>query len=61
MSNNDNNDYRIIKLPKDLADLVDEMLGKMGYKTRTEFVKDAVRRLLSAYGIQQPLENTQSI
>ena len=57
----DENDYRIIKLPKDLADLVDEMLGKMGYKTRTEFVKDAVRRLLAAYGIPQAAENTQRI
>ena len=57
----DENDYRIIKLPKDLADLVDEMLGKMGYKTRTEFVKDAVRRLLAAYGIPQPAESTQHI
>jgi len=43
--------YRIIKLPKELAELIDEMIGKLGYKSRTEFVKDAVRRLLEAYGV----------
>ena len=55
----ESNEYRIIKLPKDLADLVDEMIGSMGYRNRTEFVKDAVRRLLSAYGIGQAAANTQ--
>lgn len=54
-------EYRIIKLPKDLADIIDEMIGRMGYKTRTEFVKDAVRRLLSAYGIPQRVENKPTI
>jgi len=43
--------------PKDLTDLIDQMMGKMGYKTRTEFVKDAVRRLLSAYGIPQRMQH----
>jgi len=55
------NEYRIIKLPKDLTDLIDQMMGKMGYKTRTEFVKDAVRRLLETYGIPQRVENKQAI
>ena len=44
-------DYRIIKLPIELAELIDDVLGKMGYKSRTEFVKDAVRHLLQAYGV----------
>ncbi len=45
--------YKVIKLPEDLANLVDMLIdeGKMGYKTRTEFVKDATRRLLRRYGI----------
>ena len=52
-------EYAVIKLPKDLADMIDLMIGRMGYKTRTEFVKDAVRRLLREYGIQEETSNTQ--
>ncbi len=44
-------DYRIIKLPRDLAELIDGLIGRWGYTTRTEFVKDACRKLLREYGI----------
>ena len=56
-------DYAIIKLPRDLADMIDKMMGRMGYRTRTEFVKDAIRNLLQQYGISEeraePLLTTQ--
>lgn len=41
--------YTIIKLPMDLADEIDRLMYKFGYRTRSEFVKDAVRRLLRVY------------
>ncbi len=42
--------YTNISLPKDLAEKIDKIIqkSKKGYKTRSEFVKDAVRRLLDA-------------
>ncbi|GEM_PF-1085890 len=43
-------DYVIIKIPKALADEIDAFLGKHGYKSRAELVKDAIRSLLREYG-----------
>ena len=51
--------YAVIKLPEDLVNMIDLMIGRMGYRTRTEFVKDAVRRLLHEYGVQEETSNTQ--
>ena len=42
-------EYRLLKIPKDLAEEVDKVLGTYGYRSRTEFVKDAIRRLLKEY------------
>ena len=41
--------YVIIKIPVELVDEIDKMMGKFGYRSRAEFVKDAVRRLLRIY------------
>lgn len=41
--------YTLLKLPKDLVDEVDKIVGKHGYRSRTEFVKDAIRSLLREY------------
>ncbi len=40
--------YRNIALPEDLIERIDGVIkkSKMGYKTRGEFVKEAVRTLL---------------
>ena len=45
-------DYVTVKLPKGLADLIDEVIesGRFGYRTRGEFVSEAVRRLLKELG-----------
>jgi len=39
------NDYVTVKIPTELANEIDNILdtGKRGYKTRAEFVKEAVR------------------
>jgi len=45
-------EYMHIKIPEELVVEVDNFIadGQFGYRSRTEFVKDAVRRLLSEYG-----------
>jgi hypothetical protein len=46
-------DYDFIKIPEDLSAEIDRIVGTHGYRSRSEVVKDAVRRLLSDYGIPQ--------
>jgi len=43
-----NEDYATVKLPKELADEIDELIEKKhsGYLSRMEFTRDAVRRRL---------------
>ena len=40
-----------IKITKELADLIDQLIreGKMGYRSRQEFCNDAIRRLVDHY------------
>ena len=40
--------YRHISLPRELVDRIEKLVkeGRYGYRTVTEFVKDAVRRRL---------------
>ena len=44
-------EYVFVKIPKSLLDEVDKAVGKHGYRSRTEFVKDAIRSLLREYGM----------
>lgn len=41
--------YKIIKLPIELAEEIDLIRERHGYRSRAEFVKEAVRRLLNEY------------
>lgn len=43
-----NNNYKNIALPDDLVEKIDKIIKKqgLGYKSRGEFVKEAVRNLL---------------
>jgi Arc/MetJ-type ribon-helix-helix transcriptional regulator len=41
--------YTTIKLPNDIVIDMDKLVGKHGYKSRTEVVKDALRDLLNHY------------
>ena len=43
-------EYIFVKIPKSLVDEVDGTLGKYSYRSRSEFLKDAVRTLLHQYG-----------
>ena len=39
----------IVKLPKELIEEVDKIVGSHGYRTRPEVIKDAVRAMLREY------------
>jgi len=43
------NKYVTIKLPRNLVDEIDEFVGKYGFVSRTEVVKEALRRLFQQY------------
>jgi metal-responsive CopG/Arc/MetJ family transcriptional regulator len=51
--------YSIIKIPDELAEEVDKIVGKHGYRSRTEFVKDATRALLREYARGATAESKQ--
>lgn len=44
--------YTTVHIPTDLAELIDSMVenGRFAYASRSEFVKDAVRRFLEYHG-----------
>ncbi len=46
-------DYITVSLPKTFIKKIDEVIEneELGYKSRPEFIKDAVRRHLELYGI----------
>jgi len=39
-------EYVIVKLPRELIKEIDLLVGKYGYRSRAEVVKEAVRRFL---------------
>jgi len=41
--------YKIVKLPVELIEEIDLIRESFGYRSRAEFVKEAVRRLLNEY------------
>ena len=43
--------YITIKLPKNLVDEIDTFVGKYGFVSRTEVVKEALRRLFQQYNM----------
>ena len=43
--------YDSVKIPGDFAEEVDMLLGKHGFISRAEIVKEALRDLLLKYGV----------
>lgn len=43
--------YVTIKLPKNIVDEIDAFVGKYGFVSRTEVVKEALRRLFQQYNL----------
>jgi Arc/MetJ-type ribon-helix-helix transcriptional regulator len=54
-------EYTTIHIPKVLAELIDKLIehGEFAYSSRSEFVKDAIRRVLEQYGFYPP--NSQKL
>lgn len=48
----DETKYSSVKVPNSLLTQADTLIGKYGYKSRTEIVKEAVRDLLAKYHIE---------
>ncbi len=46
--------YTTIKLPNDIVIEMDKLIGKHGFKSRAEIVKEALRELLSRYKPPEP-------
>ena len=44
-------EYSTVKVPKGLIEEIDKMMDRYGFRSRSEFVKDAVRNLLRQYNI----------
>lgn len=45
-----------IKLPKELVEEMDKLIGTHGFRSRGEIAKEAIRSFLPKYGIQIPEE-----
>lgn len=43
------NEYATVRIPKNLTDEVDTLVGSFGFTSRAEIVKEAIRRLLQEY------------
>ena len=43
------NEYVTIRIPKNLAKEIDSLIGKFGFTSRAEVVKQAVRNFLEKY------------
>jgi len=51
--------YSVVKIPDELAEEIDKVVGKHGYRSRTEFVKDAIRALLREYAREAASKSKQ--
>ncbi len=43
--------YVYVAIPKKLADIIDKAIERLGYRSRNEFVIDAVRKRLEELGL----------
>jgi Arc/MetJ-type ribon-helix-helix transcriptional regulator len=58
---NNSGKYTTVHIPSALADLIDEILeeGEFAYASRSEYIKDAVRRHLEYHGYYPKKKNTE--
>ena len=53
------NKYVTIKLPRNLVDEIDKFVGKYGFVSRPEVVKEALRRLCQQYQVVKEAERSE--
>lgn len=56
-SDMDAKDYVTLKIPKELADEIDSLIGKKGFRSRAEVTKEALRHFLLDYPRHPTLEH----
>jgi Arc/MetJ-type ribon-helix-helix transcriptional regulator len=49
MSAENEDEYTTIRIPKELASELDSLIGKKGFRTKAEIVKQAIRDLINYY------------
>jgi Arc/MetJ-type ribon-helix-helix transcriptional regulator len=42
-------DYATVRIPRELAEEIESLIGKRGFRTKAEVVKEAIRNLLNHY------------
>jgi len=54
-------DYVTVRIPKQLADEMDEIIryGTLGYKTRAEMVKEAIRLRIESIHLNNPTRSNR--
>jgi len=55
-------DYVTVRIPRQLADEIDEIIrsGTLGYKTRAEMVKEAIRLRIESIRLNNPMRSNIS-
>ncbi|MDG6997431.1 MAG: ribbon-helix-helix protein, CopG family [Nitrososphaerota archaeon] len=48
--------YVTVKIPSELAAILDDLAGEMGYRSRAEIVNDSIRRFIDAHRTHAELE-----
>jgi metal-responsive CopG/Arc/MetJ family transcriptional regulator len=57
-----NNDYVTIKIPRELADQIDQIIQsrKLGYRSRAEIVVEALRRRIEQLCVNNEMNNNKA-
>ena len=55
--NNKEDDYTTVRIPKELANEIDDIIGTKGFRTRVEVTKEALRQFLLTYSKKPLLEH----
>ena len=53
------NKYVTIKLPRNIVDEIDKFVGNYGFVSRTEVVKEALRKLFQQYHVVKEAERSE--
>jgi Arc/MetJ-type ribon-helix-helix transcriptional regulator len=61
MSGKKEDDYTTIRIPKELSGEMEKLIGKKGFRSKAEIVKEALRRLLEHYKEVEVLPRLEKI
>ena len=62
-SNSSSDEYTTVRLPKEIMDEIDQIIkrGIRGYKSRAEFIKEAIRKRFEELNTSQPMPKLPSL